>query len=90
MCQSHFQEAAGLDSYLWNYHGIFLQFLPTRSPELNTIKLLWNTLMQRLKHFSLSDNYGPRTHWVARAAEIIMNEFTHEDVDARHRHCGYI
>jgi hypothetical protein len=33
----HYQESTGLDAYLWNYHGIFLQFLPTRSPELNLI-----------------------------------------------------
>jgi hypothetical protein len=77
-------------TYLWKYHGIFLQFLPTRSPELNPIKLLWNTLTQRLKHFPLSDDYGLRTHRVARAAEILMREFTHEDMDACYRHCGYI
>jgi hypothetical protein len=86
----HFQEATGLDSYLWSYHGMFLQFLPMHSPELNPIKLLWNTLMQRLKHFPLSDDYGPRTHRVACAAEILMSEFTHEDVDACYCHCSYI
>jgi transposase len=86
----HFQEVMGLDSYLWNYHGIFLHFLPMRSPELSPIELLWNTLTQRLKHFPLSDDYGPRTHRVARAAEILMSEFTHEDVDACYCHCGYI
>jgi hypothetical protein len=86
----YFQEATGLDSYLWNYHGIFIQFLPTRSPELNPIELLWNTLMQQLKHFPLSDDYRPRTHRVAHAAEILMSEFTHEDVDACYRHCSYI
>jgi hypothetical protein len=42
----HFQESTGLDAYIWNYHGIFLQFLPTRSPELNPIELLWNILVQ--------------------------------------------
>jgi transposase len=53
----NFQESTGLDAYLWNYHGIFLQFLPTRSPELNPIELLWNILVQRLKHVHLSDDY---------------------------------
>jgi transposase len=84
----HFQELTGLDAYLWNYHGIFLQFLPTRSPELNPIELLWKILVQWLKHFPLSDDYGPRTHQVACAAEKLMNEFTHNGVDASFRHCG--
>ncbi len=60
------------------------------TPELNPIELLGNTLMQRLKHFTLSDNYGPHAHRVAPAAEILMSEFTHEDMDACYRHCGYI
>ena len=38
----------------------------------------------------LSDNYGSCMHQVAQAAKIIMNEFTHEDVDACYRYCGYI
>ena len=86
----HFQEAMGLDAYLWNYHGIFLQFLPTRSPELNPIELLWNTLTQRLRHFPLGDEYGPRSHRVAHAAQMLMDAFSHEDVDACFRKCGYI
>jgi hypothetical protein len=77
----HFQESTGLEAYLWNYHGIFLQFLPTRSPELNPIELLWNTLMQQLRYFPLGDDYGPRTHWVAHAAQMLMNAFSHEDVE---------
>jgi hypothetical protein len=86
----HFHELTGLDAYLWNYHGIFVQFLPTCSLELNPIELLWNILVQRLKHFPLSDDYGPCTHRVAQAAEMLMNEFTHDDVDVSFRHCGYI
>jgi len=78
----------GFDEYLWNYHGIFLQFLPTRSPELNPIELLWNTLMQRLKHAPLHDPIF--MHRVARSAEMLMNAFTHADVEASFRHCGYI
>jgi hypothetical protein len=87
---NHFQESTGLDAYFWNYHGIFLQFLPTRSPELNPIELLWNIIVQRLKHFPLSDDYGPCAHWVGRAAEMLMNEFTHDKVDASFCHCGCI
>jgi len=60
----HYEEMVGMDEYLWNYHGIFLQFLPTRSPELNPIELLWNTLSERLKHAPLNDPVN--SHRVAR------------------------
>jgi hypothetical protein len=86
----HFQESTGLDEYLWNYHGIFLQFLPTRSPELYPIELLWHTLVHRLMHFLLGNNFGPHLHRVAHAAQMLMNGFTHEDVDACFGKCGYI
>jgi transposase len=86
---NHFQKSTDLDAYLWNYHGIFLQFLPTHSPDLNRIELLWNILVQQLKHFPLSDDYEPHTHRIARVAEMLMNEFTHNHVDASIRHCGF-
>ena len=72
-----------MDEYLWNYHGIFLQFLPTRSPELNPIELLWNTL---LKHAPLNDPVN--SNRVARLAVMLMNAFTHCDVEASFRRCG--
>ena len=84
-----YQQSDGLEEYLWNYHGIFLQFLPTRSPELNPIELLWNTLAQRLKHLPIGSG-GPCKHRVANGAVMLMNAFTHEDVDASYRKCGYI
>ncbi len=77
-----------MDEYLWNYHGIFLQFLPTRSPELNPIELLWNTLSQRLKHAPLNDPFN--SNHVAQSAAMLINAFTHCDVEASFRHCGYI
>ncbi len=88
----HFQESTGLDAHLWSWHGIFLQFLPTRLQELNPIKLLWNVLMQRLRHYPLigPEDYRLRTHGNPRAAERIINKFTHNDVDESFRHCGYI
>ena len=85
----HYQQSDGLEEYLWNYHGIFLQFQPTRSPKLNPIELLWNTLAQRLKHLPIGSG-GPCTHRVANCAVMLMNAFTHEDVDASYRKCGYI
>mmetsp|Transcript_22404 Transcript_22404/g.48509 ORF Transcript_22404/g.48509 Transcript_22404/m.48509 type:complete len:131 (+) Transcript_22404:595-987(+) len=49
-------EAAMLEDLLWNYAGpdglpmrILVVYLPTRSPELNPIELVFQILVQRLK-----------------------------------------
>ena len=39
--------------WLWERHGIFVAFLPTWSPELNPIELVWNYLVQKLRSYPL-------------------------------------
>jgi hypothetical protein len=82
-----------LGDYLWNTAGldnlplkILLLPLPTRSPELNPIELLWNTLRQRLRGYRRGLD---GSHGVARAACAIMNGFEFELVERTFRHCGY-
>jgi hypothetical protein len=85
----HYQDASELETYLWSVHGIFLHFLPTRSPELNPIKLLWNVLAMWLKYISCMEN-GNRSHQVVDAACRIMDAITHEDVEKCFQHDKYI
>ena len=82
-----------LGDYLWNTAGldglplnILLLLLPTRSPELNPIELLWNTLRQRLRGYrrGLDGRHG-----VVRAACAIMDGFDFELVERTFRHCRY-
>ena len=82
-----------LGDYLWITAGldglplnILLLPLPTRSPELNPIELLWNTLRQRLRGYrsGLDGRHG-----VVRAACAIMDGFDFELVERTFRHCGY-
>ena len=77
-----------LGDYLWNAASldglplnIFLLPLPTRSPELNPIELLWNTIRVRRR-------LG-RSHGVVRAACTIMDGFYFQLIERAFRHCGY-
>jgi len=78
-----------LEDFLWDYFGIHVLMLPTRSPELNPIELLWHILVQRLKSINL---VATRTmqHRVACQAFEIMKQFTHEEVASCYRHCKYM
>ena len=84
-----------LEELLWDFPGadglpmeISVIFLPTRSPELNPIELIWNTLVQRLK---LVDLQGPRpqNHAVAHFAAQILCRMNHHLATKTAVHCGY-
>jgi len=85
----HHGDSASLEDWLWCNFKIYLLFLPTRSPELNPIELLWHTLVRRLKNWPLAQN-RPRRDAAAFAAASIMDSFTHQDVENTYRHCNYI
>jgi hypothetical protein len=85
----HYREASELESYLWNYHEIFLQFLPPRLPELNPIELLWNVLAERLKYIPCMENSN-HSHQVVTAASMIVDAVTNEDVDKCYEHDKYL
>jgi hypothetical protein len=78
-----------LAHWLWSHHGVFLLALPTRSPELNPIELIWNILVQRLKAHPLAPVQG-QPHAVAYASCHIMSEITHDDVAKCYKHCNYL
>jgi hypothetical protein len=63
--------------------------LPTRSPELNPIELLWQILVQWLKSINLDPSWYMQHH-VAYQAANIMNGFTHFDIAKCYQHCGYV
>ena len=82
-----------LADFLWETFGvdgnplrILLLPLPPRSPELNPIELLWNTLMMQLKGVKRGID---GSHAVAQAAEVVMNGFNIGLVERTFRHCGY-
>lgn len=83
-----YRDAATPEDWLCDNYRILLVFLPTRSPELNPTDLMWNVLVQKLKHWDLR---GPRPMRgaVARAAQAILSSFTHDDIEKAYTKCGY-
>ncbi len=87
----HYKEASVLEYVLMEKCGVVIIFLPTRSPELNPIELLWNTLVKRLRIEAL--NFVSAyfcSHRAAHAAKAVMENFTHNDVRNVYRKQKYI
>ena len=77
-----------LANWLWKYFGVFVMFLPARTPEWNPIELVWATLVKRLKSFPLCNLYKRMgVDSVAYAANKILGEITHQEVAKFYRHC---
>jgi hypothetical protein len=47
-------ENKALAEWLWMRFDIFVAWLPTRSPELNLIKLIWSYLVRKLQTYPLT------------------------------------
>ena len=77
-----------LEDWLWDNFRIFVLLLPARTPEWNPIELVWNILVQRLKIFSLELVNSLGKHSLVQAAQVVLNEITHTNVDGCFRKCG--
>ncbi len=69
---------AVLEEILWEDYKILLLFMPTRSPELNPIELMWNILVQHLRRVPLTGRH--RLERNVLAAKDIMDTFMHSKV----------
>ena len=65
---------------------ILLLPLPTRSPEINPIKLVWNIMVQRVKYGG--KRVGEKNS-VAQAAENVLNTMDFQLLRRTFRHCEY-
>ncbi len=80
------KENTVLEDWLWEEHSIFALFLPAQMPEWNPIELMWNCLMQRLKHYDwdhLSASYR-----VVHTAIYVLDCITHDEVERFYEKSG--
>jgi len=78
-----------LEEWLWNNYRIFLLLLPARTPEWNPIELVWNILVQRLRVFSLHLVTRMGGHSLVHAAQVVLDNISHEEVNGCFKKCGY-
>ena len=80
-------EAKNFDDWLWEHHKIFVLFLPTRSPELNPIELLWNTLSKRMK--MIRRGLEGFDNLAKEVAAVVLDQITIKEVYECYKKCGY-
>ena len=86
----HFQgENDGLEDWLWSRCGIWVLSLPTRSPELNPIELLWRSLSICLKQCPLH-LLNSCKNAVAHAAHEHMSNIQHKAAEAVYHIADYL
>ena len=81
-----------LSDWIWNAPAldgeplrILLLPLPTQSPELNPIKLIWYVLVQRVKY---GMKRGTEAHVIAKSAEYVLDTMDFKVMRRTCRHCG--
>jgi len=83
-------ENSVLEDWLWDRFGVFVLFLPARSPEFNPIELVWNTLVARLKNVPLDELYAIGSDCSAIASQKIISEMTHSEVCSYYKKCNLL
>ena len=94
-CAIHHQaEAATVEHFLWNHvvNGqplrILCLFLPTRSPELNPIELVFHILVRRMKSFHYRST-APLDETLVHRIKRIFDDMQLETIKNCAKHCGY-
>jgi transposase len=76
-----------LEDWLWKSFGIFVVFLPTRTPEWNPTELVWRMLVQRLKYYPIRSVRKFTSDAAAHAADDILSKITHRDIAGMYAKC---
>ena len=75
-----------LVDWLWDEYKISVLFLPTRSPELNPIELVWRALVMKLRSIRVSS----KSHAAANAAFEILATMSYNTIKSTYKECKYI
>ena len=88
------KDANTVEDLLWNHVvdgtplRIVVVYLPTQSPELNPIELVFHILSRRVRSYRYQCANAPDSA-VLRTAAKVMDDIDHDLVYRTMRHCGY-
>jgi transposase len=68
---------------------ILVIYLPTRSPELNPIELIFHIFSRRVTSYRLRHDAGPVDRAIIRYGTQVLNNISYETILRCFRHCGY-
>jgi transposase len=68
---------------------ILVIYLPTRSPELNPIELIFHIFSRRVSSYRLRHDAGPVDRAIIRYGTQVLNNISYETILRCFRHCGY-
>ncbi len=89
------REARDLESWFWDLIvdgrplHVLVIYLPTRSPELNPIELVFHIFSRRIRSYRIRRNDGPVDRAVIRYGSMVMNEISYETMLNCYKHGGY-
>jgi transposase len=83
------QEADIVEDLLWNAMQVVVVFLPTRSPELNPIELVFHILSRRIRSYRYQQMVGPCTNAVLDLSCQVLDDMPFDLISRCCRHCGY-
>ena len=88
-------EARDLEQWFWELVvdgqplHVLVIYLPTRSPELNPIELVFHIFSRRIRSYRIHRNDGAVDRAVIRYGSMVMNEISYETILNCYKHCGY-
>jgi transposase len=82
-------EADIVENLLWHVMQVLVVFLPTRSPELNPIELIFHILAHRIRSYRYRQLAGPCDQAVVDLACQVLDDISFDIVSRCCIHCGY-
>jgi transposase len=88
-------EAEDLEEWFWDYmvNGrplhVLVIYLPTRSPELNPIELIFHIFSRRIRKYRTQNNEGAIDEAVVRYGSMVMDQMEYKTILNCYVHCGY-
>jgi transposase len=82
-------EADIVEDLLWHTMQVLVVFLPTRSPELNPIELIFHILARRIRSYRYRQFAGPCDKAVLDLACQVLDDMSLDLVNRCCTHCGY-